>query len=388
MSERLPRLLIIGLLSVLALPPRPALACSCGPPPTPEEAFSQAAAVFRGRVVGIAAIATTTTTGLAARRQREVTLLVDVVWKGPVARQIVLQTGRGGGDCGFSAQLGVEYLVYAFRWADAQTLGTGTCDATRPIGRAADYLGALGDGTPVGEATTPAPVPPAPPGSATPAAAGPVDPSLTCRYGRVEVVTPTAALPPGDAFAKADIVFRGPVVGIALGPPAPPSHLVITFGVERSWKGAAVGSTVRVLAFSPDGFNCDSFRLSLGDAFTVHGEQEPTARPDLYRLTRISRFDGVLDNPGVSGAGTPVAAAATPAVTRTVVSGTATLTTTSRTGASTPLVGGVPPQTAGVDGGDSVVRSWLLVFLGAGLVTALLVGARVWLQGRGQRQEG
>ncbi len=52
MRRYLPRLLVIGLLSVFALP-RPCAACYCIPPSTAARALAGSDAVFRGRVTAI-----------------------------------------------------------------------------------------------------------------------------------------------------------------------------------------------------------------------------------------------------------------------------------------------------------------------------------------------
>jgi hypothetical protein len=46
-------------------------------------------------------------------------------------KQISIETGLGGGDCGYAFERGVEYLVYAHR-TRAGGLGTGTCSRTDP----------------------------------------------------------------------------------------------------------------------------------------------------------------------------------------------------------------------------------------------------------------
>lgn len=53
---------------------------------------------------------------------------VNKSWKGIKTKEIVLTTGRGGGDCGYRFEVGKKYLVYAY--GKTNELGTGICSRT------------------------------------------------------------------------------------------------------------------------------------------------------------------------------------------------------------------------------------------------------------------
>lgn len=122
------------------------------------EAREQAAAVFQGRV-----IATEQQIGTDGYRYQRVTLQVNTAWKGSVARETVVYTGSGGGDCGYSFQQGVEYLVYASsvragtspQVFPTNAFVTNICSRTRPLSEASDDLVALGPGMPVADTPLP-----------------------------------------------------------------------------------------------------------------------------------------------------------------------------------------------------------------------------------------
>ena len=63
-------------------------------------------------------------------------------WKGDMGDTVLVQTGSGGGDCGYSFALGGLYLVYA--WGTGDTLRTGICTRTRPWTSAHEDSLALG----------------------------------------------------------------------------------------------------------------------------------------------------------------------------------------------------------------------------------------------------
>ena len=136
MRRYLPRLLVIGLLSVFALP-RPCAACECVAPGPPEQELGKATAVFRGRVAEVSG----TRGGTAERR---VTFEVSEVWKGPAARELVV--GSGVGTCGYEFTRNDEYIVYAYGDGPS-ALSTDLCRRIRPIANAGEDLRALGPGT-------------------------------------------------------------------------------------------------------------------------------------------------------------------------------------------------------------------------------------------------
>lgn len=69
------------------------------------------------------------------------------------AKEITIETGLGGGDCGYGFERGVEYIVYAFKQPNGQ-LSTGICSPTRPVSSAAEdlkYFSQLADADRSGE---------------------------------------------------------------------------------------------------------------------------------------------------------------------------------------------------------------------------------------------
>jgi hypothetical protein len=122
-------------------------ACSCLPPGPPEEALSNATAVFSGTV--------TTMDGAVdagAEAPIRVTFAVSEIWKGPEQAMIVATTSGSSASCGFGFVQGQEYLVYASTVDDS--LQVSLCSRTTQLAMAGEDLAALGEGT-----TPPAPVP-------------------------------------------------------------------------------------------------------------------------------------------------------------------------------------------------------------------------------------
>jgi hypothetical protein len=67
------------------------------------------------------------------------------VWKGDPYETIVVNTGRGGGDCDITdMRVGSEWLVYAN--GDQDFLRTGICTLTKPLADASNDLAVLGAG--------------------------------------------------------------------------------------------------------------------------------------------------------------------------------------------------------------------------------------------------
>jgi len=149
--------LLVGLGGIFVAPAR-CLACTCAMPSDPATAREQATAVFQGRVIAINPEVTA-----AGYRYQRVAFQVDTNWKGSVARETIVYTGSGGGDCGYPFQVGTGYLVYAFAThasgpsqdLPAGALATGSCNRTRPLAEAGDDPAALGPGTSVVDTSLP-----------------------------------------------------------------------------------------------------------------------------------------------------------------------------------------------------------------------------------------
>lgn len=123
-------------------------ACSCGDVGPPCQAFMSAKAVFAGRVVRVLNVDRKMTVGIESfvTWGRRAQFEVERAYKGIKAKTVELETGGGGGDCGYGFQEGKRYLVYAHGDKRTTTLETNICTRTREVNMAADdldYLNAL-----------------------------------------------------------------------------------------------------------------------------------------------------------------------------------------------------------------------------------------------------
>ena len=124
------------------LSPNPVYACSCAveagvtKQERVEEAFSQAGAVFAGRVSNIEDPPSPMSSSMAP-----VTVTFDVskVWKGSGAQIQEITTPFSGASCGYEFRAGEEYLVYASE--DMKVL---LCGETKPLSNAKVDLETLG----------------------------------------------------------------------------------------------------------------------------------------------------------------------------------------------------------------------------------------------------
>ncbi|MBD9470198.1 hypothetical protein [Pseudoxanthomonas sp. PXM01] len=115
--------LILCLLLAAAWLPLRAEACSCARPGTPVEEKDQHTRVFLGRVQAIEE-------DLRGEPRRRVRFIVSETFKGTPVRRLTVDTGIGGGDCGYAFRTGQEYVVYA--WGKDDALATGICSLTGP----------------------------------------------------------------------------------------------------------------------------------------------------------------------------------------------------------------------------------------------------------------
>jgi len=110
---------------------RPAYACTCAGGGAPCQAFFDAPAVFVGKVVSIEE---------RPGFRRRVHLVVGEAFRGVTSQETDIDTGSGGGDCGYSFKVGESYVVYAYPQKDVQALSTSICTRTRPLSDAHDDL--------------------------------------------------------------------------------------------------------------------------------------------------------------------------------------------------------------------------------------------------------
>jgi hypothetical protein len=73
------------------------------------------------------------------RRKVRIRITGALVGLDPKQREVVIETGMGGGDCGYGFQRGFDYIVYASKKLDG-TFSTGICSPTRLLANAAEDL--------------------------------------------------------------------------------------------------------------------------------------------------------------------------------------------------------------------------------------------------------
>ena len=118
--------------------------CSCVPRSAVRTEFDSADAVFTGRVLSVRDTTVDPASGHGGWRMRRVVLRADRAWKGVESDTVVVVTGMSDGDCGFRFRRGATYLVFAHAAPDG-SLGTGICDRTARLWRAAADVRALGE---------------------------------------------------------------------------------------------------------------------------------------------------------------------------------------------------------------------------------------------------
>ncbi|WOV88525.1 hypothetical protein QWT69_05265 [Sporosarcina oncorhynchi] len=134
---------LIIVVTVFLWRPIDAAACSCVMPPPPEQALNDATAVFSGEVIDIS-----DNVKVINGYGKTIRFKVDESWKGIDNGEVAINTGHGGGDCGFQFEVGQSYLVYAVKsdMYAPNTLSTTICNRTVQLANANDDLTALGEG--------------------------------------------------------------------------------------------------------------------------------------------------------------------------------------------------------------------------------------------------
>lgn len=153
-------------------------ACSCMAPRTPAEEMDTSAAVFEGRVLGVAD---------GTVLQRAVRFEVLRAWKGAQPGETVtVETNQDSAACGVTVSN--EMLVYARAHVEQGIWVMSLCSRTRPIAHAQEDIDALGP-----------PLEPVPTGNGGGGAGGEVPaptPGMT-GSGGVSGTQPSATPPPG-----------------------------------------------------------------------------------------------------------------------------------------------------------------------------------------------
>ena len=129
MKKRL-NIVFISLLIGLSLP------CDCDLTPTPENGFEMADVVFSGQVIQIVED--------WDNYFNEVSISVSYLWKGEIANEVLILTGIDDGLCGYSFEIGLDYLIYGYY--SGNEIWTDICTRTNLLEYAnedLDYLNQL-----------------------------------------------------------------------------------------------------------------------------------------------------------------------------------------------------------------------------------------------------
>ena len=133
----------------LALLTESAFACSCSPPPPEiksarglaEWRANQVSTIFEGTVEDLelkSPLLEASVGSLVSANVDEITPVllasfsVSRWYRGAQHSSVQVETGLGGGDCGFRFEKGKRYLVYAYK-DDTDRLSTGICTATASV---------------------------------------------------------------------------------------------------------------------------------------------------------------------------------------------------------------------------------------------------------------
>ena len=139
LTEMTRRWNLLGIIvaAMLANSPRVS-ACSCERSfgePDYRHALRNVDAVFSGEVLEIQE--------LRSLGLRLVVFNSESSWSGVKASPVFVFTGTGGGDCGYSFEVGKTYIVWAIR-NESGELNTSICSFTVPLAAGGDQLAQLG----------------------------------------------------------------------------------------------------------------------------------------------------------------------------------------------------------------------------------------------------
>lgn len=136
-------LLSVFVVAFLLAFPKSSYACSCELPLAKDsvkkqvkQAKKKSQAVFTGEVLEI--------TEPSDKNFLLVKIRVESNWKGAEGNEIVIVTGKGDGDCGYSFTIGQKYLIYAYQTSNSQ-LSTNICQRTALLSEAEKDIAILGN---------------------------------------------------------------------------------------------------------------------------------------------------------------------------------------------------------------------------------------------------
>ncbi|MBI5001777.1 hypothetical protein HZC31_00160 [Candidatus Woesearchaeota archaeon] len=134
-------LFVLALLFAFCVSSFSAFACSCIMPGTVTEEVERADVVFVGTVIAV----DHSEYRAYIFPDLEFSFTVQEYWKGVLSEPLIIHTGQGGGDCGFSFEEGKSYLVYAYA-DESGDLHTNICSRTALLSDAEGDLVRLGNG--------------------------------------------------------------------------------------------------------------------------------------------------------------------------------------------------------------------------------------------------
>jgi hypothetical protein len=150
-------ILILAALIVLPLLVERVEACSCAYGETVCDAYQKASAVFIGIPLSEAPASSQHEVYALGKGKETVTwqeklfrFSIEESFKGIGGTEIEVQTGLGGGDCGYAFQKGERYLIYAYRDSKTNRFHTSICTRTSMFSRASedvDFLRGLPNST-------------------------------------------------------------------------------------------------------------------------------------------------------------------------------------------------------------------------------------------------
>lgn len=124
---------VLVLVIVIAACSVKSFACFCGGGGPICNSYWTTDAVFVGRVLDIQAkiveIITVPGKSMQVPEAYLVTFAISEVFRGVTGKQVIVQTGTGGGDCGYKFQKGKNYVVFA----RGTPLSTSICSNTMPV---------------------------------------------------------------------------------------------------------------------------------------------------------------------------------------------------------------------------------------------------------------
>jgi hypothetical protein len=115
---------------------RQALACTCGEPAPPCQAYWESPVVFVGSPLSVSKAEVDSRGHKVA--QRLFRFQVQEAFRGATGSELDVITGFGGGDCGYDFRPQMKYLVYAYRQEDR--IYTNICTRTRAFADASEDL--------------------------------------------------------------------------------------------------------------------------------------------------------------------------------------------------------------------------------------------------------